>query len=574
MVKSPVKPDEHPAALAKSPVLDAAIPDAKAKDTPAKDAPSKPEPAKAAEPEPAPPAKAEGVAASPEATPGHEPAGNPKAPDAAAQADKAGSDPKADPWRAVLKGQTRLQAGDSGAAVAKMQSELNQAGFAVPASGVFDEATKKALVKFQNTYHIQATGELGPQTSNGLEEVVGWKGVASGKDILEPGEQGPSVTMLQRQLVAAGYKVDLSGVYDPKTAAVVKELQRSKGWGPDGKVGPMTVGAIKELQHDDQGSAGPDNVNHVPDDKQGREVYQDNKARLRDLKVQLSQGQKGDMDLFLNNWDMAGWRRRGEEWPCRVSSACVPCHGPGRSSLPHACYAQAGRSGVESAARNTRQSIASNRPVGGEKWKTQMERSLSLWLLSLGLLVSCGGTPTAPPQWYYTCGDPVCRGYTGTAGVAKCTTEKAGGSCTMEGVECDPTDSCNRKLRCATSDPTMQTGGCPISRRSAKTDIQYLGDTELRRYADEVMNLKLATFKYRSGGPTRLGFMIDDNPQSMSVDPERDMVDLYGYASMAMATLKVQKQQISELEQRLDALAKEIKSCRAPQSVASRTKRK
>ncbi|HNN51189.1 MAG TPA: peptidoglycan-binding protein [Pseudomonadota bacterium] len=269
----------------------------------AKAAGAKAEPPKAQEPEPAPPVKTDGVAAHAEVTPGHESASSPKAPSSEAQADKAGSDKNADPWRSVLKGQTRLKAGDSGAAVAKMQSELSQAGFAVPASGVFDEATKKALLKFQNTYHIQATGELGPQTSNGLEEVVGWKGVASGKDILEPGEQGPSVTMLQRQLVAAGYKVDLSGVYDPKTSAVVKELQRSKGWGPDGKVGPLTVGAIKELQHEDSASTGPDNANHVPSDKEGRAVYDDNKARLRDLKLQLSQGQKGDMDLFLRNFD-------------------------------------------------------------------------------------------------------------------------------------------------------------------------------------------------------------------------------------------------------------------------------
>lgn len=203
-----------------------------------------------------------------------------------------------------------------------------------------------------------------------------------------------------------------------------------------------------------------------------------------------------------------------------------------------------------------------------------MKRSLSRWLLPLSFLLGCGGTPASPPQWYYTCGDPVCRGYTGTAGVAKCTTEKAGASCAMEGVECDPQDSCNRKLRCATSDPTQQTGGCPISRRSAKTDIQYLGDTELHKYADEVMQMKLATFKYRSGGPVRLGFMIDDNPQSKSVDPERDMVDLYGYTSMTVAALKVQQQQVSDLQKRLDDLEKQLKSCRSAQPAVSAHKRK
>lgn len=260
------------------------------------------EPAKQTEPDPEPVVKAD--AATEVATPGQDTAGafaGAARDSSTDKSDKAGSDPKADPWRSVLKGQTRLREGDSGPAVVKMQSSLSHAGFAVPSSGVFDEATKKALLRFQNTYHIQATGELGAQTSNGLEEVVGWKGVASGKDILEPGEQGPAVTMLQRQLVAAGYKVDLSGVYDPKTAAVVKELQRSKGWGPDGKVGPLTVSAIKELHGED--SAEPDSVNHVPYDKQGKQVYKDNKARLRNMKIQLSQGQKGDMDLFLRNWD-------------------------------------------------------------------------------------------------------------------------------------------------------------------------------------------------------------------------------------------------------------------------------
>lgn len=190
-------------------------------------------------------------------------------------------------------------------------------------------------------------------------------------------------------------------------------------------------------------------------------------------------------------------------------------------------------------------------------------RTVMLALLPV-VFAGCGGPPTPTPttaQWYYTCGDPVCRGYTAPAGVPKCTTEKAGATCPTAGAECDPMDSCNRRLRCATSDPTMQPGGCPISRRSAKTDIAYLDKSELQRYADEVLKMKLATFKYRSGGPQRLGFMIDDQPQSMSVDPERDMVDLYGYTSMAVAALKVQQQKLSDLQQRVDEMAAELRSC-------------
>jgi hypothetical protein len=124
----------------------------------------------------------------------------------------------------------------------------------------------------------------------------------------------------------------------------------------------------------------------------------------------------------------------------------------------------------------------------------------------------------------------------------------------------------------------MQAGGCPISRRSVKTDVQYLSDSDLARYADEVLKMKLATFKYRSGGPQRLGFMIDDQGhgtgQSMSVDAERDMVDLYGFTSMAVATLKVQQQQIQHLEKKIDDLASQLQTCQPPQSkrLASKTK--
>src|SRR5687767_1445073 len=66
--------------------------------------------------------------------------------------------------------------------------------------------------------------------------------------------------------------------------------------------------------------------------------------------------------------------------------------------------------------------------------------------------------------WFTTCGDPVCQGYTLTdAGFIRCTGQIAGQSCPILGEECDPWDNCNALLRCATSDPKQQVGGCPIS---------------------------------------------------------------------------------------------------------------
>ncbi len=88
--------------------------------------------------------------------------------------------------------------------------------------------------------------------------------------------------------------------------------------------------------------------------------------------------------------------------------------------------------------------------------------------------------------------------------------------------------------------------------------------------------MKLATFKYRAGGPQRLGFMIDDQGdgtgKSMSVDAERDMVDLYGFTSMAVATLKVQQQQIQGLEHKLDELSSQLRSCQPTSPARKKSK--
>jgi peptidoglycan hydrolase-like protein with peptidoglycan-binding domain len=209
--------------------------------------------------------------------------------------------PTPDPWTSVLIGEERLKAGSSGEAVQVMQEQLRAAGFKVPASGVYDEATTKAVKQFQATYHIQQTGEMGEQTSNGLAEVVAWRSVQTGKNILRPGDEGPAVTMLQRQLQRAGMKVELTGVFDEKTQALVNEVQQQNGWTPDGAVGPLTSGAIKSMG--DPVDSGSDGKSHVPRDAEARDVYQDNQARLSKMQPSLSRSQEGELEAFLRNWD-------------------------------------------------------------------------------------------------------------------------------------------------------------------------------------------------------------------------------------------------------------------------------
>jgi hypothetical protein len=99
---------------------------------------------------------------------------------------------------------------------------------------------------------------------------------------------------------------------------------------------------------------------------------------------------------------------------------------------------------------------------------------------------------------------------------------------------------------------------CPVSRRAAKTRIAYVGSRAKERLARELLGLRLARYEYRdprNGRGRKLGFLIDDAPSIPAVDASGERIDLYAYASMAVAALQSQAKQI-------DALRREITSLR------------
>jgi len=168
--------------------------------------------------------------------------------------------------------------------------------------------------------------------------------------------------------------------------------------------------------------------------------------------------------------------------------------------------------------------------------------------------------------WYVTCGDPVCMaGGHRDHGLPRCTTESPGKQCTTPGARCDPGNDCNEDLVCGTTDPRQQSGGCPVSRASYKKDIHYLSSSELETYRDQLLALPLATYRYRQSDSSRqhLGFLIDGHESLVCVEPERDQVDLYSYASMAVAALQVQARQIDDLTKEIAALRARIEAQRS-----------
>jgi len=72
-------------------------------------------------------------------------------------------------------------------------------------------------------------------------------------------------------------------------------------------------------------------------------------------------------------------------------------------------------------------------------------------VLILGLPNACQNDE--PLHWRYTCGEPVCQGFTPKPGIPLCTSEAYGNRCEHEEMTCDPRDDCNRVLLCSPQDP-------------------------------------------------------------------------------------------------------------------------
>lgn len=168
-------------------------------------------------------------------------------------------------------------------------------------------------------------------------------------------------------------------------------------------------------------------------------------------------------------------------------------------------------------------------------------------------------------QWVAACGPPVVRvdGEPCPESVKRCTSEQLGEPCSERWATCCEAESdctgdiCNAGLLCNTEPPWT----CPISRRRYKQDIEYLGPTALAQLHDALLAVRLATFRYKREAPAaapHLGFIIEDVEPSPSVDSAHDMVDLYGYLSMAVGAIQVQAKQIESLQHEVRDLRREL----------------
>lgn len=147
-----------------------------------------------------------------------------------------------------------------------------------------------------------------------------------------------------------------------------------------------------------------------------------------------------------------------------------------------------------------------------------------------------------------------------------CTTEELDAPCREDEAPCCRAESrctnanCNSSLECTDHDPSPV--ACRLrSRRQFKHDIEYLGQGDLEQLRSKLLQMNLTRFRY-NGQPSstapHLGFIIEDVEPSPSVDVQNDAVDLYGYISMAVATIQVQNREIQKLQQQMHDLRRQM----------------
>ncbi len=165
-----------------------------------------------------------------------------------------------------------LQLGDTGDEVRVIQYFLavvgtfNDAVPSVPINGIFDEATRNAVIAFQQYAGLDPDGIVGEETWDQLYDayrgIVGTITVPENRIAPYPGTpltngvQGEYVLFLQSYLnrIAETYPaiptVTVDGVFGEATENAVVAFQREFGLSPNGVVGPITWDRIASLYED------------------------------------------------------------------------------------------------------------------------------------------------------------------------------------------------------------------------------------------------------------------------------------------------------------------------------------
>jgi peptidoglycan hydrolase-like protein with peptidoglycan-binding domain len=144
-----------------------------------------------------------------------------------------------------------VQEGDRGAEVTSLQQRLQQLGyFKANITGFFGSVTKEAVIQFQQAKGLTPDGIVGTNTEAALGEQPKSSPQPvreSSNGILQLGDRGSQVSVLQESLAAAGFSGGASGIFDEATQDAVRRFQQAKGLTVDGIVGSQTRAALPAI---------------------------------------------------------------------------------------------------------------------------------------------------------------------------------------------------------------------------------------------------------------------------------------------------------------------------------------
>ncbi|MBL8601388.1 MAG: peptidoglycan-binding protein [Myxococcales bacterium] len=152
-----------------------------------------------------------------------------------------------------------VQYGSKGRAVRALQEALNEAGYSLDVDGDFGDGTDAAVRDFQSSNELDVDGVVGPDTWSALgvsfddDDGDGAKDGddEEGYEEVGRGAEGDAVSFLQETLVAAGYELDVDGIFGRDTERAVRDFQSNHGLDVDGIVGDNTWAALEEFMGDE-----------------------------------------------------------------------------------------------------------------------------------------------------------------------------------------------------------------------------------------------------------------------------------------------------------------------------------
>lgn len=142
-----------------------------------------------------------------------------------------------------------LTLGSTGSAVMSLQNRLVELGYLEMPSTLYDEATRDAVVAFQNAIGVEPTGEASASLQRYIfskaapDASVRFEATGDSYAALQPGDTGDAVTNLQRRLWQLGFldKADVQdsiGAFNDATRQAVIDAQLKMGYGSaDGVAG-------------------------------------------------------------------------------------------------------------------------------------------------------------------------------------------------------------------------------------------------------------------------------------------------------------------------------------------------